>query len=142
MGKSDYRASALEHKYAEIPEENTSKRKRKKPSPKKAKHKHVYENCLVEYEDSLFPSDNSQENHYCFVSYCPVCGKINGSYVDDEFTDKMIPKRSLFTFGYISEIVNGEAGYFDKFVEEAKKRYRVFHQKESFDIFKQKFLEI
>ena len=142
MGKSDYKASALEHKYAEIPEENTSKRKKKKPSPKKAKHKHVYENCLVEYEDDFFSRSDSQENHYCFVSYCPACGKINGSYVDDEFTDKMIPKHSLFTFGYIPEIVGGEANYFDKFVGEAKKRYKVFHQRESFDLFKQKFLEI
>lgn len=141
MGKSDYKASALEYKYAEIPEEDTSKRRKKKPSPKKANHKHTYENCLVEFEEDFLPS-NSPQNHYCFVSYCPVCGKINGYYVDDEFTNKMVPKHSLFTFGYIPEIVSGEEGHFDKFVEEAKKRYKVFHQKEFFDIFKQKFLEI
>lgn len=138
MGKSDYRAEALEYKYAEIPEENKSKRKKKKATPKKAKHKHVYENALIEYEKD---SPSCQGNSYCFVSYCPVCGKLGGRYVDDEFTDKFVPRRSIFTFGYIPCPLMGSVKAYNEFIDEAKKTYRVFHQKE-FDFFKQKYLEL
>ena len=142
MGKSDYKAEVLEYKYAEIPEENTSKRKKKKPSPKKAKHKHVYENALIECEeDVLSRPTRAQGNSYCFVSYCPVCGKLGNRYVDDEFTDKFVSRRSILTFGYIPCPLNGSVKTYNEFIDEAKKTYRVFHQKE-FDCFKQKYLEI
>lgn len=142
MGKSDYKAEALEYKYADIPEENKSKKKKKKAAPKKVKHKHVYVNGLVEMEEGFFShSPLAEENSYCFVSYCSECGKLGGKYVEDEFTDKFIPRRSIFTFGYIPCPLMGSVGNYNEFIREAKKTYRVFHQK-SFNLFEQKYLGI
>lgn len=143
MGKSDYKAEALAYKYAEIPEQNVSKKKKKKATPKKARHKHVYENALVETSENFFSSFPSSEikTSYCLVSYCPECGKIGGKYVKDDFVNKFLPSGSVFTFGYIPCPLMGSVKTYNECIDEAKKTYRVFHQK-SFDMFKQKYLEI
>lgn len=139
MGKSDRKASALEHKYTEIPEENTSKRKRKKPSPKKAKHKHTYENCLVEHEE-----DNSREfslresgYFYSIASYCTQCGKVR-SVQRDGYMENVLGKFALM-FSFIPCGTSSEDD--KKTIDDLRKRYRVFHQK-TFDRLEQRYFEI
>lgn len=139
MGKSDYRASVLEHKYAEIPEEDTSKRKRKKPSPKKAKHKHVYENCLVEYEEDSFRKLSPRESGYFYsiASYCTQCGKMKDAQRDG-YIENVLGKFAL-TFSFVPCGTSSEDS--EKTIDDLRKRYRVFHQK-TFDCLGQKYFEI
>lgn len=138
---TSYRDDVLAHKYAEIPEENKAKSHKKKPHPKKAKHKHVYENALIETEKDSYSFSSSPDGYfYRLVSYCPVCGKV-GDWVEDELTKKFVPKRYVLSFGCISCPLMGSVKTYNEFIDEAKKTYKVFHL-ESFNFFKQKFLEI
>jgi hypothetical protein len=139
MGKGGYKASALEHKYAEIPEENTSKRRKKKPSPKKAKHKHIYENCLVEYEEDNFRESSLRESGYFYsiASYCTQCGKMKGVQRDGYIENALGKFALVFSFVPCGTSSEGDK----KTIDDLRKRYRVFHQK-TFDCFDQKYFEI
>lgn len=54
-------------------------------SKKKSNHKHNYQECLIEYPLKIyFNIDNRDEQTaICNASYCSICGKLNGSKIQD-----------------------------------------------------------
>ncbi len=131
MGKSDWKASALEHKYAELPEENKSKSHKKKARPKKADHRHTYENCVIESELDAW-GDGSRGPYFHVASYCTQCGKVNDAVNDGTISKILGRDRLLFCF-------HGGAG--DAVVDELCRIYRTFHVRQ-FDYLKSKYIEI
>lgn len=140
MGKSDYKAEALKHKYSDLPDENKSKSRKKKSRPKKANHKHNYENCLVETNIDAF-GQKHETTAYWLGSYCTECGKLN-TYKPDGVFDSFNKNRVFPIFGYLPSCpYNGNTKNYEDIVETAKKNYTVFRIP-GFNAFEKKYIEL
>lgn len=79
---SEWKEEKLKYKYAELPEEPIRGKKKPKKKTKKSDHKHLYTDCILTiygyYNDSTL---------YVRGSYCPICGKLDNVFLQDQFTE-------------------------------------------------------
>lgn len=86
---SEWKKSAIHHKYAELPEEPRYKKKKKKLHIK-VKHKHCYADALVDCGHFVYHF-GIKEPRYYIVEYCTVCGRIKDVIAGGNISNPNLP---------------------------------------------------
>ena len=88
---SNWKESALKHKYAELPEEPRYKKKKKKKRIR-SDHKHHYA-CGIFNSNGYVYFHGKKHPEYNIITYCTICGRI-----DNVEMRKHIPNPNLPIF--------------------------------------------
>lgn len=89
---SDWKESAIKHKYAELPEKPRYKKKKKPKRVVRSDHKHRYA-CGIFNSSNYIYFHGKKYPSYNIITYCTICGRI-----DDVEMRKHIPNPSLPIF--------------------------------------------
>lgn len=76
MSGESWKEFAIQHKYAELPDEPRYKKKKKKKSIKRSNHKHRYASAILDCGQYQY-YQGVKEPRYYVVEYCSICGRIN-----------------------------------------------------------------
>ena len=88
---SDWKESALHHKYAELPEEpRYKKKKKKKSSIQRSDHKHRYADMLLDCNHYIYYR-GIREPRYYIRTYCTICGRVSDININDNIKNPTLP---------------------------------------------------
>jgi len=87
---SDWKESALQYKYAELPETPRYKKKKKKLSVRRSDHKHRYACSIFDCGDYTYYK-KIKRPYYYIGTYCVICGRINNMEADRTNSNYNLP---------------------------------------------------
>ena len=87
---SEWKKSAIWHKYAELPDEFRYKKKKKKKPHIKVKHKHCYASALLNCGHYVYHF-GIKEPRYYIVEYCTICGRIKDVIAGGNISNPNLP---------------------------------------------------
>ena len=86
---SEWKKSAIEHKYAELPEKPRYKKKKKKVRVR-SDHKHIYA-CSI-FDSGQYEYRNHEKvPAYNIITYCVRCGRIDDIHYHIHLSDYNLP---------------------------------------------------
>lgn len=92
---SDWKESAIKHKYAELPEKPRYKKKKKPKRVARSDHKHHYA-CGIFNSSNYTYFRGKKYPAYNIITYCTICGRIDDvERIDDSEMRKRIPNPNL-----------------------------------------------
>lgn len=87
---SDWKESALRHKYAELPETPRYKKKKRKTFVRRSDHKHRYACAVFDYGDYIYYK-KTKHPYYYIGTYCTICGRIDNMEADRTNSNYSLP---------------------------------------------------
>jgi len=109
---SDWKESAIRHKYDPLPDEARGRKKSKKRHVR-SDHKHDYENVCIDAHDKVWIHGDGTHRYYRIGERCRVCGRL-ASY--SSFDRLREPPEGMPLYD-----VGGLDGLFEKYLSEDKR---------------------